>query len=81
MANLDRIQQRLNTDAAYRASFLRDPVAALAQEGLQLPFDVQNKVRAVVARISQRGPGVPGAARGHAAEKIELPLYFPMHSL
>ena len=73
MVDLGRIQQRLKNDSQYREAFFRDPIQALAQEGLILPFQMQLKVRQAVARASQRAGAVPGA-RSQFAEKIELPL-------
>ena len=52
MANLGQIQQLLNTSKDYQQRFLQDPVAALAQPGLQLPFEMQQDIREQVRKTS-----------------------------
>ena len=54
MANLGRIQQLLNTSEEYQQHFLQDPVVALAQQGLQLSFDMQQDIREQVRRASRK---------------------------
>ena len=54
MANLGRIQQLLNTSEEYQQHFLRDPVVALAQQGLQLSFDMQQDIREQVRKASRK---------------------------
>ena len=62
MANLNRIQQLLDTSEDYQKRFLNDPVAALAQEGLQLSVEMQLDVRQQVRQAQARGAAPPGAA-------------------
>jgi hypothetical protein len=64
MANLDYIQQLLNTDSKYRDRFLKDPVAALAEHGLILPHVMQQNLRNMVSQVQLQGTPVPGAAVG-----------------
>ena len=64
MANLDQIQRMLNTNEDYRRHFLQDPVGALAQEGLQLSFDMQHHVRQMVSQAQVGPEAIPGAAAG-----------------
>ena len=70
MANLDQIQQLLNTNREYRTLFLRDPVAALAQQGLHLSVDMQNQVRQMVKQAQVGHAVVPGAALGAFSSPI-----------
>ena len=64
MAHLGMIQQRLNTDSNYRKRFLKDPVAALAEQGLFLNVEMQTQLRQVVAQSGNRSAFtiVPAAA-------------------
>jgi hypothetical protein len=55
MANLDRIQQLLNTNVDYQKRFLQDPVAALAHEGLQLSLEMQQDIRQQVRKAGVKG--------------------------
>jgi hypothetical protein len=55
MANLDRIQQLLNTNEDYQKRFLQDPVAALAHEGLQLSLEMQQDIRQQVRKAGVKG--------------------------
>lgn len=71
MANLDQIQQLLNNNEDYRKRFLQDPVAALAQQGLQLSFEMQQQVRNLVKQAQTSVPSVPGAAVGGFNSPIE----------
>lgn len=64
MAHLGLIQQQLNTDANYRARFLKDPVAALAEHGLLLSTEMQTQLRSMVTQAQVRPPGVVGAVFG-----------------
>jgi len=54
MANLDHIQQLLNTSEDYQKRFLQDPVAALAYEGLQLSPDMQQDIRQQVRKAGAK---------------------------
>ena len=56
MANLGHIQQLLNTSGDYQQRFLKDPVAALEQQGLQLPFQMQQDIREQVRKASGKPP-------------------------
>jgi len=62
MAHLGQIQQLLNNDKDYRGRFLKDPVAALAEQGLILPFDMQAQIRQMVTQAQTGGSHVPGSA-------------------
>jgi hypothetical protein len=55
MVNLGIIEQKLNQDPAYRREFLRDPVAALAREGISISSEVQDRLRNQVKDASGRG--------------------------
>jgi hypothetical protein len=57
MANLNQIQQLLNTSADYLNHFLLDPVAALAQQGLHLSLDMQQDIRQQVRQASAAKKG------------------------
>ena len=64
MAHLGNIQQLLNSDANYRSRFLKDPVAALAEQGLILSFEMQTQLRKMVAQVQTASGRTPGAALG-----------------
>ena len=64
MANLDHIQQMLNTNEEYRRHFLQDPVGALARQGLQLSLDMQHQLRQMVSHAQVGHAAIPGAAAG-----------------
>jgi hypothetical protein len=70
MANLDRIQQLLNTSDDYQKRFLQDPVAALGQEGLLLSFEMQQDIRQQVSEAKARG-----VARGKGAPRKEFIVF------
>ena len=58
MVDFTLIEKRLNSDADYRARFLKDPVALFLSEGLLFSFETQNKLRQRVAQFTaQGGPG------------------------
>ncbi|MGA2709312.1 MAG: hypothetical protein ACLQJ0_03630 [Steroidobacteraceae bacterium] len=67
MADLGRIQQLLNTNNDYRSRFLRDQVAAPAEQGLTLPWEMHMKLRQMVAGAQTPQAMVPGAAVGQIA--------------
>jgi hypothetical protein len=62
MAHLGQIQQLLNTDADYHSRFLRDPVSALAEQGLFLSPQMQTQLRLAVAQAGDQPASVLGAA-------------------
>jgi hypothetical protein len=70
MAHLGQIQQLLNTNPAYRSRFIRDPVAALAEQGLILSIEMQMKLRQMVASAARQPPAVPGSSVGQAGNKV-----------
>jgi hypothetical protein len=55
MVNLGNIEQKLNHDPAYRQAFLRDPVAALAREGISVSTEIQGRLRQQVKEAVSRG--------------------------
>jgi hypothetical protein len=63
MANLDRIQEQLNSSDQYRQRFLEDPVAALAAEGLHLSFEMQTDLRRQVTLAKARSGKGPGKSK------------------
>jgi len=64
LVDLGRIQQRLKIDPDYRSRFLKDPVAALAEQGLILPPAMHSQIRGLVAQAHTAAGTVPGAAVG-----------------
>jgi len=64
LADLGRIQNLLKTDAHYRERFLKDPIGALAEQGLILPNEMHFQVRQMVAQAQTPAHPVPGAAAG-----------------
>ena len=72
MANLNQIQQLLDTSEDYRKRFLTDPVAALAQEGLQLSFDMQLDIRQQVRQAQAVAAAPPGATAQKGSTKDRL---------
>jgi hypothetical protein len=56
MANLNHIQELLNTSEDYQKRFLQDPVAALAHEGLQLSLEMQQDIRQQVRKHRYKAP-------------------------
>jgi hypothetical protein len=64
LAHLGQIQHNLNTDHAYRSRFLKDPVAALAEQGLTLSIEQQEQLRRMVTQAQASTASVPGAAAG-----------------
>lgn len=64
MAHLGQIQEMLNTNPDYRKSFLKDPVAALEEQGLILPVEMHEGIRQMVANAQKPQETIPGAAAG-----------------
>src|SRR5262249_18155346 len=64
MFDMARFEQQLNTDAALRAEFLRDPVAVFRRMGLLLSLSQQEDLRRAVAQGHPRRPVVPGQTGG-----------------
>ena len=70
--NLAAMEKRINTDARARASFLKDPAAALGKTGLELSPQrarainafVDKQIKAPGARVSGAGIRPTGAADG-----------------
>jgi hypothetical protein len=54
MLDLAHLEQRLNTDAAFRAKFLADPVGSLRQEGIWLSTQQGIDLRQCVSRMQAR---------------------------
>ncbi len=81
MANLDQIQQLLNTNQEYRNRFLQDPVSALAQQGLQLSIDMQNQLRQLVQQARVGPATTPGAAAGNLSSPVLLKPFTEKASL
>ena len=63
MADLGHIQNLLNSDHAYRARFLKDPVGALGDQGLTLSNEMQQQLRRMVEQAQCSPQPVPGARR------------------
>jgi hypothetical protein len=55
MIDFGNIESKLNQDPAYRQAFLRDPVAALAREGISLSPEMQNSLRSQLQDVAGRG--------------------------
>jgi hypothetical protein len=64
LADLGHIQNLLNSDHAYRARFLKDPVGALGDQGLTLSNEMQQQLRRMVEQAQCSPQPVPGAAAG-----------------
>jgi hypothetical protein len=64
MAHLGQIQEMLNTNPEYRKLFLKDPVAALEEQGLILPVEMHDGIRQMVANAQTPQQTIPGAAAG-----------------
>lgn len=50
MFNLSSFEQRLNTDARLQKAFLMNPVGTLAQEGVTLSPEKQERLRMAVSK-------------------------------
>jgi len=75
--DLKAFQDRLNSDAAFRSAFLKDPVKKLEAAGLVLPAKAKKELRKLVAQLATREPTVPGAT----LEKVEISMRIvPPHS-
>jgi hypothetical protein len=61
MADLGRLEERLNRDAQLRLLFLSDPVGVLQREGIMLSIAQQQDLRNAVARARATASPVPGA--------------------
>jgi hypothetical protein len=68
MTDLGRLEVQLNTDAALREEFLRDPVAVLSRMGIWLSSTQQQDIRRQVAKVNVQRPTVlSGSANVPAA--------------
>ncbi len=69
MVDFGRLEERLNSDPKLRESFLADPVAVLALEGVKLSVSQANALRTTVARMGASQPTVPFINNYRAAPK------------
>jgi hypothetical protein len=62
MIDMARFEEQLNTDAALRHEFLRDPVGVFRRMGLWLSPAQQLDLRRQVAQANLQRPTVPSAS-------------------
>jgi hypothetical protein len=76
MANLQELQERLNSDPQALQEFLADPVKSLADAGLSLPQAAQDDVKRLAAqaktKLNAKGSSV--AADNAVEIKINIPI-------
>ena len=75
MIDFGSLEQRLNSDAAFRKSFFADPVGTLRQEGVLLSMQQQIGLRQCVSRLQARAG--TGSFQGSAAKlgfKVEAAM-------
>ncbi|HEY2707055.1 MAG TPA: hypothetical protein VGI95_03295 [Caulobacteraceae bacterium] len=58
MAHLGLLEQRLNSDPAFREGFLRDPVGVLRREGITMFPKQEQQLLAAVAKLGAGRQGV-----------------------
>jgi hypothetical protein len=58
---------KVNSDAAYRAKFLKDPVGVLKSEGITLSATDQRELLAVIDDLKRALPNLGALPRGYEA--------------
>jgi hypothetical protein len=64
MADLDSIQQTLNTDSGERKKFESDPVGYLKSKGLTVSKDVEHQLQQNVKSQTGKSPAIPAWSVG-----------------
>ncbi len=54
MADFKSVQQRLNEDAQYKEKFLRDPVAAVKEEGVSPTPDMEQALKKFTQEVNAK---------------------------
>lgn len=72
--DLKAFQVRLNSDAAFRSEFLKDPVKAFEAEGLILPDEAKKRLTKLAAQMTTKQRPAPGSTL--AMEPWEIILFW-----
>jgi len=78
MADLKSLQDRLNKDHKFLATFLDDPVTTLRKEGVTLPSQAENEVKKLAAQakksVAPTGSSVGSATPSSIEVQITIPI-------
>lgn len=74
MANLNDLQDRLNSDDRLREDFLANPADVFRREGIDLPPEQEKSLEQLVGRLKTSPTTVPGSSVGSQERGVDISI-------